>query len=396
MKIEHIEIHNYRVFKDAVVDDIPNYAVFIGKNGVGKTTFFDIFGFLHDCLINNVRYALDMRGGFDEVVSRDQKGHIGFTIKFRLEAREPLITYELQIGLSERGHPVVHLERLRFRRGSRGAPWLVLDFSNGKGRAVAGEIKSYEDAKKIENRTEQELNSPDILAIKGLGQFKEFIAVASLCKMIEDWHVFDFHIDETRQRKPNAAHTSLSTTGDNLVQVTKYLRDQYPDDFQNILNRMKERIPSVSSVRAEETTDHHIVLQFQNEHFKNPFLSRFVSDGTMKMFTYLVLLNNPERHALLCIEEPENQLYPDLLSILAEEFRRYSQTGGQVFVSTHSPDFLNAIELDELYCIFVQNGYSVIRKISKSDLVKKLWKGGDPLGDLWIQKILMEEAQKIT
>ena len=51
-------------------------AVFLGKNGTGKTTFFDIFGFLHDCLNSNVRTALARRGGYKEVVSREQTGDI--------------------------------------------------------------------------------------------------------------------------------------------------------------------------------------------------------------------------------------------------------------------------------------------------------------------------------
>lgn len=67
------------------------------------------------------------------------------------------------------------------------------------------------------------------------------------------------------------------------------------------------------------------------------------------MFTYLVLLHDPAQHALLCVEEPENQLYPELLEELAEEFRNYANIGGQVFVSTHSPDFLNAVEFNEIY-----------------------------------------------
>ncbi len=45
MKIETIKIRNYRVFQDVTVEDIPNMAVFLGMNGAGKTTFFDVFGF---------------------------------------------------------------------------------------------------------------------------------------------------------------------------------------------------------------------------------------------------------------------------------------------------------------------------------------------------------------
>lgn len=107
MKIESIKIHNYKVFKDVEVKDISNMAVFLGKNGVGKTTFFDVFGFLHDCLNSNVRSALAKRGGFKEVVSREQKGNIEFTIKFRASEEEPLITYEISIGLDEHARAVV-------------------------------------------------------------------------------------------------------------------------------------------------------------------------------------------------------------------------------------------------------------------------------------------------
>lgn len=393
MKIESLVIHNYKVFKDAKVDNIPNFAVFVGKNGVGKTTFFDVFGFLQDCLLNNVRMALDRRGGFQEVISRDQSGYIGFVVKFRPETNEPLVTYELRIGLNERNQPIVQQERMRFRRGSRGAPWLVLDFANGTGRAVDGDIKSFADAKKITDRPIQKLASPDILAIKGLGQFQEFVAIASLCKLIEDWQVFNFHIDEARERRTNAYSEALSATGDNLSQVAKYLRDARPEEFQKILDRMKERIPGVTEVKASETMDHYIVLQFQDGQFKNPFSSRFVSDGTMKMFTYLVLLNNPDRRALLCVEEPENQLYPELLGILAEEFRLYSQNGGQVFISTHSPDFLDAVDLNELFCLVKKDGFTSVKKMSESSLIRSLYDGGDLLGSLWKQGILMEETK---
>ncbi len=190
----------------------------------------------------------------------------------------------------------------------------------------------------------------DILAIKGLGQFEDFPAIVSLRRLIEDWYVSDFHIEDARNRQTADYSESLSTTGDNLAQVTKYIYDYHPERFTSILDSMKERVPGVDSVEAK-LVDGDVVLRFQDGKFKNPFSSKFVSDGTIKMFTYLVLLSDPSPHALLCVEEPENQLYPQLLMQLAEEFRNYSNIGGQVFISTHSPDFLNAIRLEELFCL---------------------------------------------
>ena len=390
MQIESIKIHNYKVLKDVEVKDISNMAVFLGKNGVGKTTFFDVFGFLHDCLIGNVKTALARRGGFNEVISRNQEGTIDFEIKFRAKETEPLITYQLSIGLDERKFPVVSSEILKFRRGSKGQPWKVLDFKNGEGIAIEGVLNTNEDVTNA-IRKSQKLDSPDILAIKGLGQFKEFEAVATFRRLIEDWYVADFKVDAARERNESVYGEDLTRTGDNLSIVTKYIYDNYPENFQKIIKSMKERIPGVDDIQAKETDDGYIVLKFQNGEFKNPFSAKFVSDGTIKMFTYLVLLNSPMKHALLCIEEPENQLYPELLEELAEEFRLYALNGGQVFVSTHSPDFLNAIDANEIFYFEKKNGFTQIKKATENELFMNCIEQGDLPGSLWKQGILSGE-----
>lgn len=393
MKIESIHVKNYKVFQDVTVKNIPNMAVFLGMNGSGKTTFFDVFGFLNDALQSNVRAAFAKRGGFKEVISREQKGDIEFEIKFRAADNEPLITYELSICLSEKGQPVIKREIMRFRRGQTGSPWKVLEFSFGEGIAVKGEINTYEDVK-LADRTRQKLDAPDILAIKGLGQFKEFIAVAALRRLIEDWFVSDFRIDEARAVREAGYSERLTPAGDNLALVAKYMYDSHRDVFDSILKRMQMRVPGVKLVDAQETSDGRIVLRFQDGSFKDPFAARFVSDGTIKMFTYLVLLHDPEKHALLCVEEPENYLYPELLVELAEEFRLYAEAGGQVFISTHSPDFLNAVQLNELYCLVKVNGFTKIYKASENELISSLMKSGDQLGSLWRQGILLTEVAK--
>jgi predicted ATPase len=110
-----------------------------------------------------------------------------------------------------------------------------------------------------------------------------------------------------------------------------------------------------------------------------------VSDGTIKMFAYLVLLNDPKPYPLLAVEEPENQLYPELLPELAEEFRAYAKRGGQVFISSHSPDFLNALTLDEIYCLRKQDGFTRITRAGDSENLRALFDAGDLPGYLWKQ-----------
>ena len=110
-----------------------------------------------------------------------------------------------------------------------------------------------------------------------------------------------------------------------------------------------------------------------------------VSDGTIKMFAYLVLLNDPKPYPLLAVEEPENQLYPELLPELAEEFRDYARRGGQVFISSHSPDFLNALTLEEIFCLRKDAGFTTIRCAADSANLQALFKAGDLPGYLWKQ-----------
>ena len=148
---------------------------------------------------------------------------------------------------------------------------------------------------------------------------------------------------------------------------------------------MEQRVPGVTSVEAAETLDGRIILRFQDGAFRDPFIVRYVSDGSLKMFAYLLLLSDPNPHPLLCIEEPENQLYPDLLNELAEEFRSYSEAGGQVFISTHSPDFVNGVQLEELFWLVKEGGFSQIKRASDDELLRDLVAEGDLPGYLWKQ-----------
>ena len=389
MKIEAIKIKNFKVFQNAEAKDFSDLAVFIGENGSGKSTFFDVFSFLNDCLSKNVGAALSKRGGYQKVISYGHEGEdICFIIKFRSSPSEPLITYELSIGLDEKNLAVVNNEIIRLRRGEKGAPWVILKFSRGEGFAAAGELQRYEDVRLAE-REKQLLEAPDILAIKGLGQFKNFGAISAFRRMVEDWHVSDFSIEASRERHEIEEGKQLTKTGDNLAVVTKYIHDNHPDIFIDIMKKKKTYIPSIEKIEAQETQDGYIVLSFKDGVFQNPFSAKFVSDGTIKLFMYLILLYNPLHHALLCVEEPENHLYQRLLARLAEEFQIYSY-GNQIFVSTHSPDFLNAVPLNVIYCLDKKNGFTVINKAIANPIAKKLCEAGDLPGSLWRQCILME------
>lgn len=386
MKIVSIKIKNYRMFKNIHIRDIPPFCVIIGANGTGKSTLFDIFGFLRDALKNNIRQALQIRGGYREIITRGQEQEdIEIELQFPMKIldTERLVTYQIIIGQNN-NRPVIKREILRYKRGEHGKPFHFLDFQLGQGYAITNEEDFSKPDKELD-REEQQLESNDILAIKGLGQFQRFKAATAFRSLIENWHVSDFHISEARGSKEISYAEHLSTTGDNIATVAQYIYQQYPKIFQQILEKMKQRVPGISSVEAKETEDGRLILRFQDQAFKDPFIDRYVSDGTMKMFAYLILLFDPNPHPLLCVEEPENQLYPTLLKELAEEFAHYSDQGGQVFVSSHSPDFINAVPLASIFWLIKSQGITQIHRAADSEILKNLVAEGDLPGYLWNQ-----------
>ncbi len=153
-KIEGVRIANYRVLKNLTLGKLWNtqriqpltpMSVVIGKNGVGKSSLFDAFGFLADCLKLGVEEACDTRGrgGFQRIRSQGSDAPVRFELYYRQEARARPITYELEIDRDESGRPYVSRERLRQRRKgqSHGRPFSFLMMHDGRGLAWKGEAQ---------------------------------------------------------------------------------------------------------------------------------------------------------------------------------------------------------------------------------------------------------------
>jgi predicted ATPase len=387
MKIESIRLKNFKLFQDINMIDIPRFCVLVGANGTGKSTLFQIFGFLKDCLTYNVGSATQSRGGWHELVSRGhEKENMVIELQFHMEISrvQRLVTYYLEISHINTKVEVAR-EILRYKRVAAGSPCHFLDFAYGKGKTVINE----DDISKTEEeltKEQQDLDKSDILAIKGLGQFQKFKAANAFRQLIENWHVSDFHINLARGSKDAAGYADhLSVIGDNLQRVAHRLFLEEKDIFDRIVESMKMRVPGISSIEPEPTLDGRLLLKFQDGSFKDPLIDRYVSDGTIKMFAYLLLLYDPNPHPLLCVEEPENHLYPKLLWELAEEFRSYANRGSQIFLSTHSPNFLNATRLEEVFWLVKENGFAQIRRAQDDTQLAAYMNEGDQMGYLWEQ-----------
>ncbi len=377
-RIEYLKVKNFRALGEVEFKDLTPLTVLLGPNGSGKSTVFDVFAFLSECFELGLRRAWDKRGRARELRTRDSEGPVSIEIKYR-ELDYPLITYHLAID-EHGGAPVVVEEWLKWKRGPHGQPFKFLDFREGIGGAISGNLPD-----KADKRVAIPLNSPDLLAVNALGQFAEHPRVAALREFITGWYVSYLSADSARGQPEAGPQERLTRNGDNLANVIQYLGERYPDRLNEIFEILRRRVPRIEKVVPVELPDNRLLLQIKDAPFSRPVQARFASDGTLKMLMYLVMLNDPAPAPFIGVEEPENFLHPRLLEELAEECRA-ATAHTQILATTHSPFFLNGLRPTEVRVLWRdEHGCTRTQRVYDLPHVRDFVDNGALLGDLWME-----------
>jgi len=426
-KIEGIRVQNFRGLKDVMLgkwmaesesEPLTAMTVVIGKNGVGKSTLFDVFGFLADALKFGVEEACDLRGrgGFEKIRSQGQTEAIKFEIFYREDENACSITYSISINADVSGRPFVAAEYLlqhpKKQTQEQATAFLVL--AKGQGVVCKGEgihIEGFNFSKGIKERQKKdvvqtlkamamepgaeavELADKRKLGIATLGALKQHPRISAFREFIEGWYLSYFTPDAARSLPQAGAQQHLNSTGDNLANVVQFMEREHGDSFQGILNRIAEKIPGIDKIDTyRDPITNNLYLRFNDKGFQSPFYAPQMSDGTLKVFAYLLLLEDPSPPPFICIEEPENGLYHKLLETLAAEFRAHAtgrKGGTQLFITTHQPYFVDALDPDEVWVLEKgEDGFATVTRASAIPYIQNMVNEGLPLGGLWYSDYL--------
>lgn len=368
-------------------DRLPSLCCFIGPNGSGKSTLLDALGFVADCLTEGVEAACDKphRGGFRRLRTQGAKGPIEFDLYYEQTRQSRPITYHFAVG-EERGVPVVERESLlQGRKGARrGRPYAFLKLEKGEGRVWAGEAtEEEEDVQSLPVA----LSERGRLGITTLGTLREHPRIVGLRSYIQGWYLSYFVPDAARRLPPAGAQKHLDREGSNIGNVLQYFERQEPGRARAILKRIADSIPGLRHIRTEPSPDGRLLLRFDESGYVDPFYQHSMSDGTLKMFAYLLLLEDPEPRPFIGIEEPENGLYHKLLDRLARAFAEHaarSKAGTQVLITTHSPYFVDALKPEQVWLMTKSGeGHTRIERTADIPSIRDLVDEGLPLGGLW-------------
>ena len=395
-QLEGIRIENFRALQKVQMGrtigtrdhaPLPKMVALIGPNGSGKSSFLDALGFLGDCLTRSVEEACDMehRGGYERMRTSGQTKPIVFDLYYRESASAKPISYELHIGLDQKRRPSVAYERLRQRNENQawGQPLSYLELEHGKGFAWIGK---KDKATKKNVKEPVDLDDPRKLGIVSLGNLSQHPNIVRFRRFLEGWYLSYFEPSKARSLPAAGAQKHLNRTGENLANYLQFMERQLGNtEFNKLLAEVARAIPGVQKIHSKPSDDKRLLIQFNERGYKDVFYQSDMSDGTLKFLAYLLLLEDPEPSPLIGIEEPENGLHHKLLGPLAQTMRTYAQgRGPQVFVTTHSPYFVDALTPAEVWTIDKgEDGFSEIRCAADNPVVESMFQEGLPLGGLW-------------
>jgi hypothetical protein len=121
------------------------------------------------------------------------------------------------------------------------------------------------------------------------------------------------------------------------------------------------------------------------------------SDGTLRLLGLLWV--TMDRGGPLLLEEPELSLHPEIVSVLPQMLARAQRrTGRQLFLSTHSPEFLRdeGIGLDEVLLLVPGDNGTEVSPAGSNREIRDLLDGGLSLADIVVPRTRPENVAQLT
>lgn len=391
------KVANYRNLPDIEIS-FDKLNIFVGPNNSGKTNFIEAFSFLKDCIDFSFSFACRERG-YTEFVNcfLSLPVQVSFKWIFSLKGFNPL-TYELNLDIYKDGEiPNIKYERLGYDKKLPGNyRKLRFDYVEAHGDVSGEGYFAFYSTKKRKMVSEKFtlstkeifLNQIDKLKLsKNLMQIlipRSIIVASEIKDFVSKWFIYrNANIDIERSKMPLRRDETafyLNKDASNLSQVFFNLQndEKYYYQTNNIIFKMRQILPELEEIKSILRGD-YVELIFFFKGARRGLRLCEISEGTVRMLILALILFHPDPPVFVMIDEPELNLHPAWLGILAQWIKDASEKT-QIIFSTHSPDLLDRFTdmLDKVY-VFEKNN---IHKVNRKKLEKLLDEGWE-LGDLY-------------
>jgi predicted ATPase len=386
--IKKIRFQNFMCLRDVSLD-LGWRNIFVGPNMSGKSSIIRALKFLTNVSLTGLTETITKEGGFSEILWKGvDEGKISFSLREEVlfpDESKPR-TYEYEIGLI--GNSITSafiIEKEFLKRIDEGGNYILADFRAGQGKGLH---KDGTVAFEQKERSEKSFLEYSVPGWEGMGAKQVF----------SSWRFYQFIPFAMRQQNPTAKQYFLNIHGDNLSAWLHTLQTGYPDEYNRIIQVIRDVMPDIISIITPPTQMGTTFVQFKEKHLKRPVNLWGISDGALQFLALLSLIFAPTELGapLFCIEEPETYLHPQLIDtlieILLQRQLELGEKAAQIIMTTHHPFLIDKLSLEDLIAMQKKDGATkAIRGVEKGQLRKLLDQGELALSDLWYSGALGED-----
>ena len=368
-RIENIHIKGFRSLADVQISELPAVTVMIGANGSGKSNLIRFFEMLSWMLKSRKLGEFVARhGGADDQLFGGSKQTSRLEANVSVRTSSGLNDYKFDLSHAHPDRFVFTDEAFRFSRTGfvTEAEWQHL----GSGHDEAGIVEAAQPGTYFDvNQT----------------------TASAIVHLLRDCGTYQFHDTSSdsyfKKRWDMEDNDILRSHGGNLAAVLYRLEREDIKRFDIICRHIGRILPVFDRFAIEESYG-KVLLRWKAKGIDKTFGAHLTSDGSLRFFALVTLLNLPSQMLpnVILLDEPELGLHPAAIGLLAGMIKRLDHDK-QVIVATQSPLLVDEFELDEIMVLDLEDGRTSLRKLNREEY--GIWLDQDyTSGQLWRKNLL--------
>ncbi len=402
--ISKITLENFFSFRHPTLIELnPDINILVGINGSGKSNFLKAIHLLHESIVGNGLESVFLKewSGFNSVSNFNQPEKDAIKLSFEFD-KNVIKNVMQKGGYPFPSNPIYEISifpagttsyYLKEKLYSKRIKPDDFDFIYMEMDNVQGIISTREGGKVGFQKYPQENSpinfkstEPVLRQISDPDRFYPLFTLKRALEALSIYYYFDTSVNSSiRQPAGYGTEKKLLSDGQNLMTILNNTKNNHPLHYDKIEEAIRKINPHFKDINfAFLGSKLYLVL-------REKFLSRSVSiehisDGTLRYLLLLSVLFNPEQGCLVCIDEPETSLHPDMINTIGEAMKQASNST-QLIIATHSPLLLNSFDIDDIL-IFEKNHDNETKVVVKSPDEFDEWSEDYLAGQAWLQGLI--------
>ncbi len=367
--LKKIHIEGFRSLKQVKLEELTQLTILIGSNGAGKSNFIRFFDMLSWMLKGqNLQMFVGEQGGADDQLFMGAKHTSRMSAFLAIETDKGVNEYKFALSHAAGDRLIFVEEAYRFSSHSFAteAYWSELDIGGTESRLV--DVAQTKTTPVERKRTAQTI----VYLLRECVAY-QFHDTSKNALIKQSWDVTD--------------NTLLRSHGGNLSAVLLKLKEEDVKRFKLIERQITRLLPSFGGFDLKPSNG-KVELRWQHKNGSKTIGAHLTSDGSLRLFCLITLLNLPTDMLpdVILLDEPELGLHPNAITLIAAMIKRVSHSN-QIILATQSPFMVNCFELDNIVVADLDDGATRLRKLSQQQYQQ--WLDDDfSVSELWLSNVL--------